>query len=367
MARWMDPNTGTFLSVDPVVPAYDDPQSLNAYAYARNNPITLDDPTGMCPSECWYGKVPDGVPVPGHAVVGDPGYLADYGVVSGQLAGSIGSDLSGGLSDFFTTGAEGEAGPAGDVGFFQGVGQRFSNLATYGQFSTDAQVATYIEGAATAYLLGGEQGLAQFVRENGFATGTGVRQDGTFLDSVSLTPAQFAALEAVAKKEDPSIGDLMSPLLKDVELGMGPNTREFMASGTNVDGLARAAAALEREQPEFGRYTRVGTALMPGGGDKPVDDGTAEDGFVRGPEGVIGRNTARFYGANGIAIRLGASMDNSAPSRGHFVEQALNISYANGGIPVFVIAPKGAPGTALAVEFTGTARSPAGRVAPIRY
>ena len=177
MARWMDPTTGTFLSVDPVVPAYDDPQSLNAYAYARNNPITLDDPTGMCPSECWYGYVPDGVPVPGHAQVVDPGYLAGYGVVSGQLAGSIGSDFSGGLGDFFATGAEGGAGPGGapggEVGFFEGIGQRFSNLATYGQFATDAQVSTYIEGAATAYLLGGEQGLAQFVRENGFATGTG--------------------------------------------------------------------------------------------------------------------------------------------------------------------------------------------------
>lgn len=49
-ARWMDPQTGTFLSVDPVVPAYDDPQSLNAYAYARNNPISAADPTG----QAWY-------------------------------------------------------------------------------------------------------------------------------------------------------------------------------------------------------------------------------------------------------------------------------------------------------------------------
>jgi RHS repeat-associated protein len=47
-ARWMDPETGTFLSVDPVVASASDPQSLNAYAYARNNPVNLTDPNGMC-------------------------------------------------------------------------------------------------------------------------------------------------------------------------------------------------------------------------------------------------------------------------------------------------------------------------------
>jgi RHS repeat-associated protein len=45
-ARWMDPATGTFLSVDPlIVPS--DPQSGNAYTYARNNPVMNTDPTGM--------------------------------------------------------------------------------------------------------------------------------------------------------------------------------------------------------------------------------------------------------------------------------------------------------------------------------
>jgi RHS repeat-associated protein len=47
-ARWLDPETGTFLSVDPVVASRSDPQSHNAYAYARNNPVNLTDPTGRC-------------------------------------------------------------------------------------------------------------------------------------------------------------------------------------------------------------------------------------------------------------------------------------------------------------------------------
>jgi RHS repeat-associated protein len=44
-AREYDPALGKFLSVDPVIdPA--DPQQLNAYAYANNNPVTMSDPDG---------------------------------------------------------------------------------------------------------------------------------------------------------------------------------------------------------------------------------------------------------------------------------------------------------------------------------
>ena len=45
-ARWMDPQSGTFLSIDPVVANAADPQAFNAYSYARNNPVGHIDPTG---------------------------------------------------------------------------------------------------------------------------------------------------------------------------------------------------------------------------------------------------------------------------------------------------------------------------------
>jgi RHS repeat-associated protein len=52
-ARWQDSNTGTFVSVDPLVPDAGDPQSYNAYSYARNNPLSLVDPTGSLPEGPW--------------------------------------------------------------------------------------------------------------------------------------------------------------------------------------------------------------------------------------------------------------------------------------------------------------------------
>lgn len=45
-ARYYDPSIGRFLSPDKTIPRLDDPQSLNSYAYARNNPLSRIDPNG---------------------------------------------------------------------------------------------------------------------------------------------------------------------------------------------------------------------------------------------------------------------------------------------------------------------------------
>ena len=47
-ARYYDPITGTFISVDPLLDLTD-PTQWNAYAYADNNPLTFSDPNGTRP------------------------------------------------------------------------------------------------------------------------------------------------------------------------------------------------------------------------------------------------------------------------------------------------------------------------------
>jgi RHS repeat-associated protein len=45
-ARDYDPDTGRFMSVDPIIDT-GDPQQMNAYAYANNTPVTMSDPDGQ--------------------------------------------------------------------------------------------------------------------------------------------------------------------------------------------------------------------------------------------------------------------------------------------------------------------------------
>jgi RHS repeat-associated protein len=54
-AREYDPTVGRFISVDPLVEP-SDPQQLQGYSYANNNPVTLSDPTGLRPDDGGSGR-----------------------------------------------------------------------------------------------------------------------------------------------------------------------------------------------------------------------------------------------------------------------------------------------------------------------
>jgi RHS repeat-associated protein len=124
-ARWYDPGSGTFLSVDPVVGDAFDPQAYNAYAYARNNPVNLTDPTGMCiMADCgkWYGQVPGGMSLSqvsngSSAQFLDPGFLADFGAAPGMFVSDFVSGSSPpSFSEFFGRIADTAAGVFDSLG-----------------------------------------------------------------------------------------------------------------------------------------------------------------------------------------------------------------------------------------------------------
>jgi RHS repeat-associated protein len=109
-ARFYDPTAGRFLQPDPLVANLFNPQDLNAYSYARNNPLLYTDPNGLFCVPCVVGvaMVVGGAlvspsivnaPAPGDALVpSDPfaplrGSLA-WGPGTGDL-NDIGSAVAG--------------------------------------------------------------------------------------------------------------------------------------------------------------------------------------------------------------------------------------------------------------------------------
>ncbi|MEV6738702.1 RHS repeat-associated core domain-containing protein [Streptomyces sp. NPDC051104] len=60
-ARQYDPDTGRFISLDPLFEATS-PQELNGYSYAGNNPLTFSDPSGLrfCADDACHGDFVDG-------------------------------------------------------------------------------------------------------------------------------------------------------------------------------------------------------------------------------------------------------------------------------------------------------------------
>lgn len=55
-ARWYDPYLNRWIQPDTIIPNPGDPQSLNRYSYAANNPVKYRDPSGHIPC---YGDGPD--------------------------------------------------------------------------------------------------------------------------------------------------------------------------------------------------------------------------------------------------------------------------------------------------------------------
>jgi RHS repeat-associated protein len=118
-ARYMDPQLGRFITADPTVLHPFDPQDLNRYAYARNNPIVFTDPTGLG----FFTKLLAiagaviGAMI-GFAVGGPPGAVAGAfigGTIGGAMGGVIDAQRAnqnllrgamwGGLEGFFLGGA----------------------------------------------------------------------------------------------------------------------------------------------------------------------------------------------------------------------------------------------------------------------
>ncbi len=189
-ARYNSSNMGRFMSADPVFISADrltDPQSLNLYAYVRNNPLSLIDPTGLdfylaCQTSdhSGCGQVQNGsfsVWVQGQTVNGSF-QAADVDMDKQR-------DSSAGYSDQFGNNCSGT--------FDQNNGVSFTNTST-GATSTGSQ---FIDGSDNTQLSG--SGAFAGIQGNFFSDCGGSCQGRASLSET--TKNAFASAEAALHKQ----------------------------------------------------------------------------------------------------------------------------------------------------------------------
>jgi RHS repeat-associated protein len=111
-ARYYDPTTGQFMSVDPAVKVTQAP-----YTYALDNPLTFNDPSGLASQYCVGGGVTFGLTIEVNicyvVTPGGSGVTGSVGASYGQGAG-VNIHAGGGFSNAHTPGEY--AGPFGTAG-----------------------------------------------------------------------------------------------------------------------------------------------------------------------------------------------------------------------------------------------------------
>ena len=159
-ARYYDPVIGRFISADTIVPNFANPQDLNRYTYAGNNPLTYIDPTGHFKFKIlWKTFVSAAI---GAAVTvltagsATPFVLADLpqliaaGAAGGAASGATSAALNGGnLNNILNTALKGAV-----IG---GIGG-----GVYGLGGPQAAIGMLAGGAVYATAKGGLNGLAYY-------------------------------------------------------------------------------------------------------------------------------------------------------------------------------------------------------------
>lgn len=126
--RYYDPTLGRFISPDSFIPDPGNPQDLNRYSYAGNNPLKYTDPTGHCmelgisPIPCSY--VAQKVAERGPSVWQQIQALAvQYGPTLTQFAAQVQHPIANQLARMSSSGTS----PGGlDPKDFKGIGEKFA-------------------------------------------------------------------------------------------------------------------------------------------------------------------------------------------------------------------------------------------------
>ena len=152
-ARYYDPALGRFISPDTIVESPLHPQTLNRYAYAGNNPVLYNDPTGHCFLVCIIIGAIVGTVSAGIASDWDPGATLLGGAI-GAFSGGVGGKVGG----FVATTVKGTAGSilGGAAG---GAAAGGTSSLLYRAAGYNVNVGLAIGAGAAAGLVGGAVGF----------------------------------------------------------------------------------------------------------------------------------------------------------------------------------------------------------------
>ncbi|MFH8804894.1 RHS repeat-associated core domain-containing protein [Streptomyces sp. NPDC017936] len=244
--REYDPAIGRFISVDPILDL-NDPQTVNGYAYAGNNPVTYSDPSGAIRVN------PDGTQCSGGWSECGPGPSSDttgsgVSVVSTTTESDTGGD--GGDCGWFSTCGWGKA-------WDQGKNWVSDHKVTVAKVTTEVVVGglCYGTAAATGTVTGGA----------GFAAATGC--------GAITTAAGVAVENAMSDDADHSIAGQLGDMSDAAVWGAAEGAVGF-GMGNAASKLGNAAAKALGKCHSFLPGTGV---LLADGTKKAIEDVTVGD------------------------------------------------------------------------------------------
>ncbi|MEM5796753.1 MAG: RHS repeat-associated core domain-containing protein, partial [Bacillota bacterium] len=152
VARYYDPAAGRFITPDTIVQSPGDPQTLNRYAYARNNPLLYTDPSGrlFLIDDIIIGAIIGAAIGATSSAIsgGDIGMSALTGAIGGAFFGAAGGIIENSIAS---------AAQAAGISY-QAAVQAGMGISTAGQVGLHA-AAGIASGGINAAITGGDVGL----------------------------------------------------------------------------------------------------------------------------------------------------------------------------------------------------------------
>jgi RHS repeat-associated protein len=355
-ARYYDPALGRFISADTIVPNPSDPQDLNRYTYARNNPMYYTDPSGHCPM-C---------------------VVIAIGVVAGAVSSGIQSDWN--LGATMTGAFIGGVSAAAGYGAFGPAAASFSSLGPFGSGIAGGIVAGAVAGATGGVLAN----MAGYNVNVGLAIASGAAAGGIVggagaqwgqLGAFAAAPAAGASSAAISGA-DPGMGAVIAAataafaigvntavhweqIMNNAKAGMlnrfGETVEVSTPSGVSVttskemtSGLVRGSTSINGSVPLRG--SSQGLFSIVEGVNSMVDGAviikTAIHGYgaasvgmngilggASGMEAMLIRSALVVNGASGLGLAfgggymLGTGINHVFPGVGDAIDYQLNQAY----------------------------------------